>query len=368
MTAGRADLVVVGAGVIGCMVALLYRRAHSGAEIIVVDRGAAAGGASGASLCAAIPAAPTATLRALVRRSDALFAAIPVLARHLRHYAALYCVSPQRVADFRGQLAVADFVPAAPAQWSAAEAVYGPLARDAGRVVLDGRRHAYTFDVTAFVHAALRAPEPIARLVEGRAVAAVRRDGDRWSVETGDGVLARARAVALCTGPWTAPPVTGPDRHWAPPPPSLRRIVSLRVALPGPAADAGSAGSVIWVDESVSLIPAAGGAACYVNFTRGDWPPAAAGVHRAAAGRPVAPAEFTDDDRAAGLAAIARLWPGRPASGVGGLAGHDSYTPDRHPRIDRPAPGVVSVTGTSGAGVRLAPALAEDAVRDLTAA
>ncbi|MCM0673470.1 FAD-binding oxidoreductase [Micromonospora phytophila] len=351
MTEHDADLVLVGGGALGCLLAATYARQVPGATVLVVDRGPLLAGASGVSLNAGIPAARTGALRRLVTRSDLLFRSESTLRAYLTEHETLYLVRRRDLDEFSRMLSVPPLEPAAAERREFAAQAYGEIVPDAEWLVLDGRQHSFVFDTAAFVRDQVRAADRIA-VREHTPVDLIRRHGDRWVVESGGTVLARGRAVALCVGAFPSPEVVGASGRIDPAEGRIKRISSLRVRLPRPVA---GAPSIVWAGASVSIIPSPDPAVCHVNFHRSRYAPEHPGTS------PL----FDDADLAEGLARARPVWPDLPVAGIDGVAGYDLYRTGNEPAVRELSPGLVAIVGGSGAGVRLSPALAERAAQSL---
>ncbi|MEU9828088.1 FAD-dependent oxidoreductase [Micromonospora chersina] len=354
MTEHAADLVVVGGGVLGCLLAATYARQVPGTAVLVVDRGPLLAATSGVSLNAGIPAARTDALRRLVTRSDQLFRSEPTLRAYLREHETLYLVRRRDIEAFGAMLSVPALKPATPERRAVAAHAYGEIVPDPEWVVLDGRRHSFVFDTASFVRDQVRAAVDRIGVREHTRVDLVRRHGNRWVVESAGTAVASARAVALCVGAFPPPEVVGASRRIVPTQGRIKRIASLRVRLPRPVADAPS---IVWAGASVSIVPPQDSAVCHVNFHRS----------RYASEHPGMPPCFDDADLAQGLARARSVWPDLPTADIDGVAGYDLYRTDNQPAVRELSPGLVAIVGGSGAGVRLSPALAERAAQSLLA-
>ncbi|MGW4458126.1 NAD(P)/FAD-dependent oxidoreductase [Streptomyces albidoflavus] len=357
MTAGRADLLVVGGGITGVTAAWAAARHAPGSHVLLVDRGEPGGGAGAHSAALIVPYAPDAAHRALMTEAARLLAAGPLAA--FRRPAPMAFVVPGESAGavagrfLGGPLPVADEDRAV----ELAAAVPGFAPRP-GETVLDAWDRCAVLDVPGWTGAVLDGSlpgVPAPELRTGTTVTRLEREGDGWAAETAEGPVLRARRVLLATGPWAAPGiVTAPGTPPAPAHPTrAKRVAALHLApgsVPGRPGDPG----VVFLEDDLFVLP---GTTPLVSFAaQGHLPPG---------GTPTA--GLPDDERAEGVRVLARRLPALADRVTGGRCFPDAYTPGRLPLVGRAghAPGLAWITGGSGSGVRFAPALAERAVRAL---
>ncbi|MFI9318412.1 NAD(P)/FAD-dependent oxidoreductase [Kitasatospora aureofaciens] len=343
------DLAVVGSGIIGSFVAHEARRLRPDWEILVLDKGAVAGGATTWSAGASFPIAPTSDHRELHRVSAERFAGLAGTRNEafLRTVPMVYVLRQDRIAAFQdrvvaplralepsGQDRIREYLP---------DLVIGAderfLTHDGEGFAVWARPLADSLlvDLIADGHLRVETGQHIGRVV--------REDGD-YLLEAED-VTWRSRRVVLATGPWQPPTdlLPGVDA-----PARVKRVAALHADLPVRVGDP----LVYFVDDDLFLLPLAAGSAL-VSFRSEVWD----AVPDTLDGR------LDDGDLRDGRAALAARSHVAAASVTGGRAFCDLYTPDRLPLVhaDPALPGLAAVMGGSGSGVRLAPALAARAVR-----
>lgn len=356
------DLVVVGGGVLGVMTALHARREHPSWSIALLDQQKILQGTTGQSLAIASPGGHSDYIRQLAARSGELYFSHPFSAAVRPRTALLICptnaetslheqlAAPVRRADERALRRLATLLP--DLRIDAAETVYA---------VDDGFAH---IDTDAL--GGLLEPADI-RVVEGITVSRCDFTGHHWQLSSTDSSSParpyRAHRVALAVGPWAGPAVTVEGTAVEPPAGRVKRVAALDIPLPGAtAADP----LVAFPADNLLLAPHPGRIA--VSYRRTQWRedelPDVTSSRWAETARSV---PHDAEDLAEGRSALARrslLLAGRAD---GGPAFWDSYLPDSAPQVVSPAGSrrLVRLTGGAGSGVRLAPALAEAAVRTL---
>lgn len=149
----------------------------------------------------------------------------------------------------------------------------------------------------------------------------------------------QARHVVSATGAWTVSGLEPPDVR-------TKEVAALVVAADCALGDP----LTYFVADDLFILPASNGEAL-VSFYCDNWD--------------VDPAADLPTQRVLeqGTAALVDRLPGLRRSVVGLRAFPDSYAPGRLPSVTVARAGVAVVSGTSGSGVRLAPALAERAAR-----
>ncbi|MFJ1751927.1 FAD-dependent oxidoreductase [Kitasatospora sp. NPDC088134] len=352
MTAPRADLLVVGGGVVGATAAWAAARHAPGARILLADRGEPGGGASAHSAALVVPYAPDAAHRALMGEAGRLLAAAPAAAFQ-RPAPMLFVTDRRDVATVAGRFLGAPLPLADTDRLAELRAAYPDLRLRPDERVLDAGDRCTVFDVAGWIAAVLGgklpgAPAP--EVLTGTAVTRLRPDGEGWAAETATGTVLRARRVLLATGPWPAPDLAAGPRA-SRPAPAAKLVAALHLA-PGAVPDRPGTPGVVFLDDDLFVLP---GRIPLVSFKARS--PLAAGAD------PVA--GLPGDERAEGVRALARRLPELARRVTGGRCFPDAYAPGRLPVVDRPAGpgGPVRITGGSGSGVRFAPALAERAVR-----
>jgi glycine/D-amino acid oxidase-like deaminating enzyme len=316
-----ADVVVIGAGVVGCLVAteVLARVPHR--RVTVIDKGLVGGGASRFSAGLHFPRGATPRVRAL--------------AAYCQHW----------YEDLRRREPQVPIHPVGMTVVSSEEATvrehYLPTARlravERGWAV-DGAHYAAVEPLTQFLAARLR--DRVA-FREGTAVTSVESTPDGVILTLGNGGRLTAGRVVLAPGPWLAwPELLGPLGV------RVKKVVALHVELPVTPDDR----VTVFHDEDAFLLPLVHRGHWLFSYTSPDWdvtPDALTGG-------------LSADDLDRGRAILARHAPKFSPYCFSGRVFCDAYSPDRTP-IVRPvtADGRVLFAGAaSGSGYRLAPAIA----------
>ena len=222
------------------------------------------------------------------------------------------------------------------------------LDADEGLVTHDG--HGFAVDARALAETLVATAGVEVHL--GQAVREVQRRGGTYRVLTDAGGWS-ARRVVLACGPWPLP-TTRPTPLSEPPGARRKRVAALHVALPVEPGDP----LVYFLADDLFVLPLSPGAAL-ASFYRDEWDtdPDAVDGHPSA------------EDLRCGTAVLHRRSVAAADAVTGGRAFCDLYAEHRLPVVtsDPARPGLVAIRGGSGSGVRLAPALAAEALRCLDA-
>lgn len=333
-----ARVAVVGAGIVGCLIAREIGRRHPTAGVVVLDRDAVGSGASRRSAGLHFPRGASPRVREMSAYSEAWYArlaerdpgapihpvAMTVVAGEASAPAVHEAYLPgAKVTETAGTGDPDTMVPAGSLAWT----VHGGQYADVGELVA-------------------RLAPPGAR--EGVAVTAVRPDGDtvRLGLSTGDDLT--VDAVVLAPGPWISDPawaeLVGPVGM------RVKRIVALHIDKPAGPGDP----CVILHDEDAFLLPLAHRDHWLFSYTCQEWD---------ADPDEAAPAVRPQHLREA-RSLLERYAPALAGRCVSGRVFCDAYTPDRQPVIRTldPTGRVVLAGGANGSGYRLGPAIAAEAV------
>lgn len=336
-----ADVVVVGAGVIGCLVTAEVDARVPDTRVVVVDRGAVGGGASRFSAGLHFPRGASERVRAMTafshRYYDALRRRDPAVPMH-----------PLQMTVVGGpgseQAVHEHYLPEA--KLSRVEAVAGGLVgMPAGSLAWDGDGCHYA-DVGAVSQRLAACLRTRTRFLEGTAVTAVEPTGSGVVVRLGTGDTLVAGRVVLAPGPWVADP--GWRDLLDPLDIRVKKVVALHVERPPTPADQ----VVVFHDEDAFLLPLVHRGHWLLSYTSPDWdvsPDALAGG-------------LSASDLARGREILDRYAPGLARVAVSGRVFCDAYSPDRTPLVRTVADGVLFAGAANGSGYRLAPAIAAEAV------
>lgn len=330
-----AALAVVGGGLIGCFAAHLVARSHPDRRVLLIERSEIGAGATGWSAGVSFPLAATPGHRPLVRASASLYSRLwnTAAGRFLRPLRMVYVVGPDSAARLRDRVVDAPL-----------RAVHADERRQVERMLPGVRigpdEQLVTHDEPGFA-------------VDARGLAqwlvsddvTVHRGHQVAGVEPVDGgyrVIAdqaewRAESVVVATGPWAGPIPDGTTR--------TKQVSALHTEIPTEPGDP----LVYFLDDDLFFLPTGPGEAL-VSFYRDVWDVDPASMTGAASAA----------DLRAGTAAVDRRCPA--AVVTGGRTFCDAYAPDRLPVVTAHGGHLVSISGGSGSGVRLAPGLAAAAL------
>ncbi|WP_055589246.1 NAD(P)/FAD-dependent oxidoreductase [Streptacidiphilus griseoplanus] len=342
MTADRADIAVVGAGIIGCMVAREAGAREPAASVVLLDRDSAGQGASRRSAGLHIPRGATPRVRRMTRHSQAYYErlldeepALPIRPLQMR------VVTREADAD----RIRADYLdPGGPAP--VGEPPGDPLRLPAGYTAWHTGGSQYA-DVPALVQRLTARLRPGVAVREGVAVLRVvpQRDGVLLHLSTG-GTLSAGRVV-LAPGPWTAAPA------WrdavAPEGVRVKKVVALHIDLPCSAADP----VTVLHDEDAFLLPLHHRNHWLFSYTCREWD-----VDPDALAPGPSPGHL-----AQARELLRRYAPAAAERCTAGRVFCDAYSPGREPLV-RSVGGdtrLVFAGAAGGSGYRLAPAIASEA-------
>ncbi|MFD5648742.1 FAD-dependent oxidoreductase [Streptomyces sp. NPDC127039] len=354
-----ADLAVVGGGVLGVSLALRARSLYPSWSITVVDQQPLGRGATGHSLAVVAPSGHTPYVRALATRSAELYRS-PPWRDAVRPRRALL-VAPQGSEALLGEQLTTAVAPATPAGLEHLGTAYESLfiaPTESVYAVENG-----FLQVDPVILSALLTPSRV-EVVDDFTVVHCRRSGLHWDLTSDCARVLRAERVALCTGPWGDPESIADGVPWGGPPGSTKRVAALHVPRPGAADD-----DPLLVFPQDNLLLSPGERRVAVSFLRTGTRSAPLPVRSAAEWSSFgADVPFGADDLVEGRAALAVRCPEMAGQAVSGQAFWDTYLPGSEPRVER-APGslppLVRISGAAGSGVRLAPALADEALARL---
>jgi glycine/D-amino acid oxidase-like deaminating enzyme len=360
----RCDLAVVGAGIVGTMVAQLAATKHPEWTSVLVDRGLPGHGATAYSLALDVGSAANPTVRRLVDDgasiSRELAAAMPDCFRTLPAYALVDSATTEGgVFPSRS--------PKSPSPARGGGSGWGP---GGGLRALRTRWPDLVLGPDETVISGLTATcaKPLA-LVEGLVTGMRRRGVQCWDgtevtalesepegigLSMADGRKLLAACVVLAIGPWIT---TG---HWQVFATRLgvrvKKIVAMHLDVKPRADDP----VVLFMADDSFLLPDVDGDRYLFSFASQEWdvPPDPARLR------------ITPDDRELALEILERRLPGLARHWSGGRVFCDAYTPNRAPLVasldaDRR---LCIATGGSGSGFRLAPGMALAALGHLDAA
>lgn len=338
-----ADLAVVGGGIIGCFVAHQAARAHSDRRVVLLERSVIGAGATGWSAGVSFPLAATAAHRRLVRESATAFAKLgaTTAGRFLRPVRMIYVIGQQSRDAFRGRVVDATLRAVTEDERGRVERMLPGVRLGADEELLTHDGHGFAVDARGLAEWLVSEGVTVHL---GQQVTGIRPEAGGYRL-VGDRDEWPARQVVVTTGAWPppVPPAGGP-------PVRTKRVAALHADLPTEHGDP----LVYFVDDDLFFLPSAAGPTL-VSFYRDVWDLDPVSVDGRA----------SEDDLRCGTDAVRRRSPAAAEAVTGGRAFCDGYAPNRLPVLTpHPGhPGLVSIRGGSGSGVRLAPALAAAALR-----
>jgi glycine/D-amino acid oxidase-like deaminating enzyme len=331
-------IAVVGAGIVGCMIAREISRRSPGTDVLLLDRDGVGTGASRRSAGLHFPRGASARVRRMSAYSEDFYARLVDIDPGVPIYPLAMTVVAGE--DRAGEVHEA-YLPSAKLTATTETGDPDTLVPD-GSLAWTAQGGQYA-DVAAL--AAYLAPP---RRLEGVAVTEVRPYGEgvRLGLSTGDD-LTVDRAV-LAPGPWIADPAW--SELLAPLDLRVKRIVALHLDKPAGPDDP----CVVLHDQDAFLLPLAHRGFWLFSYTCDEWDADPNTPSPAVRPQHLADARALLDRYAPALAARCRS----------GRVFCDAYTPDRQPlvRALEPTGRVVFAGGANGSGYRLAPAIAAEAV------
>jgi glycine/D-amino acid oxidase-like deaminating enzyme len=341
------DAVVVGAGIVGAMIADRLSRTRPRQRIALLDQSLVANGATRFSAGLHMPYGRTARIRRLTRESETGYrqlarrdTSLPISPVRFVGIAAKQHVESESV-HFTNAIRVTQ-----PRHIAASSLPRMHRTGALAAIVVDGGHYANAAGVAERLIAPLRAATNV-RVWEGVRVASFDAHNEFVDIELHDGRSLRAARAVLAPGPWVCMP---PFQHAAK---SfgirIKKVVSLHIDLAPRASDP----AIYFLDDEAFLLPVR---------QRGHWLFSYACQHWDVVPDPDTLA-VEKSDRQTALKILRRYFPELPDRCLSGRAFCDAYSPNREPVVARlPAmANVVFAGAANGSGYRLAPAIAAEA-------
>lgn len=336
-----ADIAVVGAGIIGCLVARELTTGLPEASIVVLDRDAAGSGASRRSAGLHFPRGSTARVRRLSSYSQdyytALKAAVPSLPIHPVGMTLVASTSTeQQLREIyldRAGLTRTHDVPGA------------QVALPAGARVWTGDGCHYA-DVGALVTALVGELRPRVCFREGVQVIGVEPTGESVELRLGTGESLIVGAVVLAPGPWLHAPA------WrslvAPLGARVKKVAALHIDVRPRDGD----GVIVFHDEDAFLLPLSDRGYWLFSYTCQEWD-----VHPDEIAEGLSEAVVEDAHRC-----LATYSPELARLATAGRVFCDAYSSDHEPLVRAldSERRLVFAGAANGSGYRLAPAIAAE--------
>ena len=334
---GRSRIAVVGAGIIGCLVARELAARLPDRQVTVLDRDGVGSGASRRSAGLHLPRGGTDRTRRMSAYSHAYYAGLKRDHPELPIYpvGATMVTGPGKPGD---QL-IERYLPQAEAT---------PLSAEHRTWRISGSHYCDVYRLTQALALRLR---PAVEFAEGVAVTALEQDDHGVTIRCGTGARIEADAVILAPGPWLAAPA------WrdlvAPLGLRVKRVVALHIARPPDPADE----AMLFDADDSFLLPLAHRGHWLFSYACREWD---VDPDRPAAGLTAADIDAARD-------CLRRYAPVLADACRGGQVFCDAYSPAREPVIQAldPAGRIVCAGAANGSGYRLAPAIAAQAVAQL---
>jgi glycine/D-amino acid oxidase-like deaminating enzyme len=343
--ANPATAIIVGAGIIGCLVARELAARHPGLSVTVLDQDGIGTGASRRSAGVHLPRGATPRTQRMAAYGHDYYRRLRQANPDAPIYpfpATVVCAPADADRPAGGYLELTQ-----PAR--AGELAHPAVSVPDGMAGwhISGCHYTDVYRLTQILAARLR---PRVRFAEGVAVTGLTVGPDAVTVECGTGERLAADLAVLAPGPWLATPA------WAglvaPLGLRVKKIVALHLEQrPGPADEA-----VFFDDDDAFLLPVTHRGHWLFSYASQDWD--------------VDPASLDTTVSAADLAAardcLRRYAPSLAGALRAGRVFCDAYSPAREPVVQALDEGrrVVFAGGACGSGYRFAPAIASD-VADL---
>jgi len=339
---------IIGAGIVGCLIARELAASDPQGAITVLDRDGIAAGASRRSAGLHLPRGATPRTRRMSAYSHAYYAEFrlrrPGAPIHPVGATVISAGDPGQPGQPGQRLGGGYLDLAAPSPADDPRGIRVPAGSRAWRIA--GCHYADVYQLTQAMAAELR---PRAGFREGVAVTGLVPGAGAVTVQGGTGERLVADRVVLAPGPWLSAPawrdLLAPLRL------RVKRVVALHIEQrPGRGDEA-----VIFAAEDAFLLPLRGRGHWLFSYTSQEWDV-----------DPDAPAAgLTAADVSAARACLRRYSPALADTCGGGRVFCDAYSPDGEPQVRAldEAGRIVFAGAASGSGYRLAPAIGSEVVQ-----
>lgn len=345
---GNCDLAIVGGGVVGVMMALLAKKRRPDLQVAIFDRGLVGGGATNYSAFLDMPYGVTAGIRELSLRSQVLLgdfeAYVPDFP--LQRLPMRVVAAPTHREGLQERLTQPMEPDQAPENPAIAPRGFALPEHQVVLGIVRAARYQGDGLVAKFVQALLR--QEGVWLVEGAQVCGLSTHGDCQQVVLSDGRKVDAQKTAICTGPWLSQTLLE-LLHF-----ELEARVKCVAAMLLPEAPSPGAVVTYLFDDDAFFLPQPERHRWLFSFRAEQWDV-----------DPNRPLGLTKNDFARAASLLERCFPGGYPQPLGCRVFCDAYSANRDPFIEIVAPGVVAAGAAGGSGVRLGPAMAEQALKRL---
>ncbi|GHB75988.1 hypothetical protein GCM10010347_53120 [Streptomyces cirratus] len=335
----RSDIAVVGAGILGVLIAGEILARDPAATVTVLDRDMIGSGATRRSAGLHFPRGATETVRTLAAESERFYAGLHALRPDLPiHPLPMTVLAPEAAEERLREV----YLPSAKLRWTTElPSAIPQLPAGYGAWQGDGCQYADVHTLTQQLAAELR---PRLLFHEGVAVTALDAGPDGVRLTLTGGATLTAGRVVLAPGPWLAEPA------WrelvAPLGARVKKIVALHIDVPPQPGD----GAIVFQDEDAFLLPFHHRGHWLFSYTCREWDVDPAHID------PAPTAGHLDEARAL----LTRYAPRLADRCRSGRVFCDAYGPDGHPLVTPLTEDgrTVFAGAAGGSGYRLAPALA----------
>ncbi|RKS97099.1 glycine/D-amino acid oxidase-like deaminating enzyme [Streptomyces sp. 3211.6] len=335
----RTDVAVVGAGILGVLVAREVLSRDPSATVTVLDRDMIGSGATRRSAGLHFPRGADETVRALAAESERFYADLHTARPDLPiHPLGMTVLAPESAEEALRET----YLPEAKLRWTGDLPSCVPaLPKDFGAWEGDGCQYADVHTLTQLLAADLR---PAVSFREGVAALTVAAGPGGARLTLSGGATLTAGHVVLAPGPWLAEPawreLVAPLRA------RVKKVVALHVETPPAPGDR----AVVLHEEDAFLLPVHHRGHWLFSYTCPEWDADPATVDPA----------LTTAHLREGRALLTRYAPALAAHCRSGRVFCDAYGPDGRPLVTAldPYGRLVFAGAAGGSGYRLAPALA----------
>ncbi|MBZ5493591.1 MAG: FAD-binding oxidoreductase [Acidobacteriia bacterium] len=344
------DLTIVGGGIIGATAFYLARRQRPDWRILLLDRSLVGKGASAYSAGLDFPYGRTPWQKQLSDASVRMYADfkqdLPHLA--LRSLPFVGVVKKQNLEQVLERFTCKAVHCADKTERDLLFSIFPDLKVGDDQEILVGAQGAVGFVdqiVSLLINEA--ANPPGGHCWEGVAVSQVRAKDSGHELDCGDGRRIQSCRVLVATGPWALNGPESSQAHAAGV--RIKKVAALHVLRePTP-----NAPVVYFFDEDAFLLPVLEGKKWILSFTSREWD--------------CSPDQgnllIRPEERAEALSILARYCPSWVEECCGGRVFCDAYTPDWAPFVRSTGKNIVLAGACSGAGFRIAPAVAQTALQ-----
>jgi D-arginine dehydrogenase len=332
---------VVGAGIIGCLVARELAARDPEASITVLDRDGVGAGASRRSAGLHVPRGATPRTRRMSAYSHAYYVDL----KHRRPEVPIHPIGATVITDRASGLGgtYLDVTAPTPAHSVPTRAISLPEGCMAWHIA--GCHYTDVYQFAQTVAAELR---PRVHFLEGVAVTGLASSGSGVTVYGGTGERFVADSVVLAPGPWLSAPAWR-DRI-TPLGLRVKKVVAMHIEQRPHPAD----GAVVFADDDAFLLPVFHRGHWLFSYSCQEWDVDPDGLT----------AGLSAADIGAALDCLRRYSPTLADACAGGRVFCDAYSPDREPVV-RALDGtgrIVFAGAANGSGYRLAPAIGSEVV------